>query len=133
MKKYIEENKNCKEMDFIEVLPVENREIQANRTFIPFGRENLIEKTLLKCSKSLKGDMITLMTNNISHSVKEMMLKLNKEIEKEIIAIVENKIKDFKTVLSDEALKSYVVKLFENSIYHFYKDVIICLMKVYLY
>ena len=104
MKKYIEENKNCKEMDFIEVLPVENREIQANRTFIPFGRENLIEKTLLKCSKSLKGDMITLMTNNISHSVKEMMLKLNKEIEKEIIASVENKIKDFKTVLSDEEL-----------------------------
>ena len=123
MKKYIEENKNCKEMDFIEVLPVENREIQANRTFIPFGRENLIKKTLLKCSKSLKGDMITLMTNNISHSVKEMMLKLNKEIEKEIIASVENKIKDFKTVLSDEELKSYVVKLFENSIYHFYKDV----------
>ena len=32
------------------------------------------------------------------------------------------RIKDFKIVLSDGELKSYVVKLFENSICHFYKD-----------
>ena len=66
--------------------------------------------------------MIALMTNNISNSVKEKMLKINKEIENDIIKNVETKIKDFKNVLSDEELKSYVVKLFENSICHFYKD-----------
>ena len=122
MKKYINENKNCKGMNFIEVSPVESTEIRSNRKYIPFGGENLIKKTLLKCSKSLKGDMIALMTNNISNSVKEKMLKINKEIENDIIKNVEIKIKDFKNVLSDEELKSYVVKLFENSICHFYKE-----------
>ena len=122
MKKYINRNKDCKGMNFIEVSPVESTEIRSNRKYIPFGGENLIKKTLLKCSKSLKGDMIALMTNNISNSVKEKMLKINKEIENDIIKNVEIKIKDFKIVLSDEELKSYVVKLFENSICHFYKD-----------
>ena len=137
MKMFI--NQNFKELNFVEVSPAENKEIRSNKIISSFGRENLIKETLSKCSQSLEGDMIVLnfiffkikyniylkleclMTNIISNSVREKMLKINKEIDNDIIKSVENEINDFKTVLSDDELKNYVVKLFENSIYHFYK------------
>ena len=61
------------------------------------------------------------MTDIIRKSAKEKMLQINKEIEEDINTNVYNKIKEFKTVFSDEELKNYVVNLFENYIYHFYK------------
>ena len=121
MQKYIKGNKNCEGMTFIEVSPKENTEIRANKALISFGRENLIKTTLLKCSQSLKGDMITLMIKEISEFVCGRTLEINREIEKDIIKNAENEINNYKTVLSDEELKNYVVKLFEDSIYHFYE------------
>ena len=49
-----------------------------------FGRKQLIQETLLKCSQALEGDLIELMTGVISKSLEVKMLEMNKGIEKDI-------------------------------------------------
>ena len=119
MKKHL--NDNFGQLNFVEISPVDNKVIKSNKSKSSFGGEGLIKETLLKVSNALKGDLIGLMTDIIRKSAKEKMLQINKEIEEDINTNVDNKIKEFKTVFSDEELKNYVVNLFENYIYHFYK------------
>ena len=121
MKAYLIENEYFADKNYVEVSPVDNRIIGTNRIKPSFGGENLIKETLLKCSQSLEGDMIALMTNIILKSVYKNMLEINKGIQNDINKSIDYEINNFKTVLSDEKLKNYVVNLFENSIYHFYK------------
>ena len=49
------------------------------------------------------------------------MLEMNKGIEKDIKISIDLEVNNFKTVLSDEELKNYIVNLFEKYIYYFYK------------
>ena len=119
MKAYL--NEYFADINYVEVSPVEKKIIGSNKIIQSFGGENLIKETLLKCSESLEGDMIALMTNIILKSVCKNMLEINKGIQNDINKSIDYEINNFKTVLSDEELKSYVVNLFENSIYHFYK------------
>ena len=113
--------KNCGDIDFVEVLPVDNKIMGSDEIKSSFGDKNLKEKTLLKCSQALEGDLIELMIEYISESVKSNILDKNKAIEKDIKEKIGNEIKDFKIVLTDEDLKQYIVNLFQKYIFEFYK------------
>ena len=106
---------------FIEVMPIDNKIVGSNIDKASFGGKKLKEETLRKCSEALEGDLIELMTATISESVKNGVFQRNKKIEEDINKNIEYEINEFKTVLTDEELKEYIVNLIQKSIYYFYK------------
>ena len=62
MKKYIE-NKNI-DAQFIKIL-AERKELVNNQYLEAFGLDELVNETLKKCKKAMKGEMRSVMTNNI--------------------------------------------------------------------
>ena len=108
-------------IDFVEVMPVDSKIIEHNINKQAFGRNELIGRTLKKCSEALKGMLIELMIDAITESVKNKMLERNMQIEKDINNNIEYEIKEFKTVLTNEELTNYVVNLFKDNIFYFYK------------
>ena len=112
------------DVNFVKVLPVNNKRLKTNIFQSSFGDEELINKTLLKCSYALESDLIELMTEVISNSIKNQMLSANKKLESDININLEYEFKKFNVVLNDEELKNFIVNLFEKSIYYFYKGYI---------
>ena len=88
-----------------------------------FGKKELLKATLEKCTQSLQGDLINLMTNDIANEIKTEMLEKNKRTLKKIVEnLVNNFIKDFKVVKDDGDLIDYIInniienlKLFKES------------------
>ena len=113
--------KNIGNIDFVEIQPIDDKFIGENEKKFAFGGKELKEKTLQKCSQAMESDLIELMTEAISETVKKEILKENEKIVLDIYKFVEKEINNFKKVLTDEELKNYVVNLFKDSIFYFYK------------
>jgi hypothetical protein len=119
MKKII--TKSLGNIDFVEIQPIEDKIFKSNIKKPAFGGKELKEKTLQKCSKALESELIELMTKAISESVKKGIEEKNNQIVENINKFIEKEINNYKKVLTDDELKNYVVNLFKESIYHFYK------------
>ena len=86
-----------------------------------FGDEELIHETLKRCTKALKGNMISLITQTMSNIIEDYMKKRNLSIEEKINEkIINNFIEKYKCVLFDKDFKNYIVNLLGMSLFDFY-------------
>ena len=120
MDKYIKEN-NIDE-NSIKVLAFRKKLI--NGTILEsYGLSELLVETLDKCRNSLKSDMFSVMDNNISNEIKNVLKKENINI-KIIIRenIIINFIKEY-IVKNDEDFEKYIIDIYGQNIkYFFNKD-----------
>ena len=81
-----------------------------------FGKQELLNVTLEKCTESLQGDLIGLMTNDIAEEIKKDMLGKNQWIFNKIGEnLVDNFIKDFNMVKDDGDFLDYIINtIMEN-------------------
>jgi len=104
------------EKSFIKVLAKEMRKKD------PFGKEELLGKTMEECTKAFQGKMINLMTQNISQNVEKIMINNN---EKDRIKINECIIKKFiekyKIVKTDKDFIKYIIDIFKENLMIFYE------------
>lgn len=102
---------------FVKVLAKTNSKIQ------PFGREQLLNETLKKCTGALKGEMINLMTvaisTHVSNKMKKKILKDEENINNKIIEIF---IKTYNEVLTDENFKNFIVNNLGKNLLSFYNE-----------
>ena len=87
-----------------------------------FGRKELLDLTLDKCTKSLQGDLIDLMCKNISGEIQNEMLNDNKKILKNIQEkIVDKFVQEFIQVLEDGDLINYIINIIVDNLGDFYE------------
>ena len=89
----------------------------------PFGREDLLNETLQKCTGALKGAMINYMTvaisTYVSNKMKKKILRDEENINNQIIEIF---IKTYNVVLSDENFKNFIVNILGKNLLSFYNE-----------
>ena len=120
MNEYI--NKQGTETIFANVL-AKDMEMMDDTIKKAFGEEELLNKTLVKCTTELKGEMINLMTSKISEDIKSNLITNNKEYEKIINNnIIKEFIEKYKYVLKDEEFINYLVNLFGKNLITFYEN-----------
>ena len=103
---------------YIKIL-AERKRLTNGTILEPFGLDELIKETLKKCRKALKGDMCSVMSNNISQEIEKILQKENSEFpsyikEKAVLDFVDN----YK-VKKDEDFINYIVKIFGFNIEYF--------------
>jgi predicted GTPase len=117
MQKYIKE-KNI-DANFIKVL-AERKELVNNSYLEAFGMDELVKVTLEKCKKAMRGEMRSVMTDNISKNIKEILINENSYI---IDYIYQQRILDFvsnyKTVRNDNNFVDYIIYLISFNIKFF--------------
>ena len=126
MKNYIR-NDNKIDNEFIPVL--------AEETDEPFGKKELINTTLKKSKKALKGEMQKIMIEQISKYIESSLKKENEKIIIEIENRTTNYLKlNYKNVLNDEGFILYIAKIFFKHLNYFYdKRNIISKESLYLF
>ena len=88
-----------------------------------FGRDELLNETLRKCTMTLQGDFINFMIDIISDDIKGKILEKNKSLEKEInYKIINNFINDYKCVLNEEEFKNYITEMIGKGLFTFYEN-----------
>jgi hypothetical protein len=117
MQKYIKE-KNI-DANFIKVL-AERKELVNNSYLEAFGMDELVKVTLEKCKKAMRGEMRSVMTDNISKNIKEILINENSYIieyiyQQRIIDFISN----YKTVRNDNDFVDYIIYLISFNIKFF--------------
>ena len=121
MYKYIK--KQDVKTSFVQVLAKDTKIMKSQKIKKAFGGDGLLNKTLLKCTQALKGDMINIMTKIFSDAIKTKLIDYNTEEIKNIGHNIINKfIKEYNYILSDEGFKNHIVLMFGNSLFPFYKN-----------
>jgi predicted GTPase len=117
MQKYIKE-KNI-DANFIKVL-AERKHLVNDNYLEAFGMDELIKETLEKCKKAMRGEMRSVMINNIAKNLEEILINENSYI---IQYIYEQRIVDFisnyKTVKNDNSFINYLIYLISFNIIFF--------------
>ena len=86
-----------------------------------FGRKELLDSTLDKCTKSLQGDLINLMIKKISDEIQKELTDKNNEILSKIQEkIIDKFIKEFDHVKDDGELIDYIINIIVDNIKDFY-------------
>jgi len=120
MSKFIE--KIGLKTSFIKVLAKDMNLMFSGNIRKAFGRNELLNETMKKCTMALQGDMINFMIKTISNDVRQRIITKNKSLEKEINdKIINNFINDYKYVLTDEELKNYIAGMIGNNLFPFYE------------
>ena len=108
---------------FIKVLAKDMKLMFDGKIKKAFGKSELLNETLKKCTMALQGDLINFMTKSISDDVRQEILTENKKLEKKAnYEIIKNFIKEYKYVQNDEELKNYITNLIGNSLFPFYQN-----------
>ena len=112
---------------FIKVL-AERKELDNGTFMEPKGLDELLKETLIKCKKAMQGDMRKVMVENISHYIKDILIKENAFIKKYINEVnITNFIKDRYTIKNDKDFLKFIIDIYGNNIKYFFekeKDII---------
>lgn len=116
MIKYIKEHHI--EGHFIKVLA--DRKKLTNGTYLEsFGLDNLLSETIKKCQKALKGEMRTVMADNIGLHIQKILIEENKKIKQYIKKkIITDFINDYKKK-EDEEFINYIMEIYKKNIIYF--------------
>ena len=105
---------------FVNIM-AEDMTLMNNKIIKAFGKEELIETTLSKCTEALGSNMMKIMLELISKNIKENLIRQNRVIMNNII---NNTKKDFiinyKKVLKDDNFFLYIINIFFNHLNEFY-------------
>ena len=94
---------------FVKIL-AEDVELPNNGRLPSFGKEDLLNITLKKCTEALGGNMITIMIKKISNDIKRIMLDININNEKTLNSLVIDQfINKYNEVLKDEEFMNYII------------------------
>ena len=86
--------------------------IGNNEFIFAKGKDELLQITLEKCTKALKGKMINLMINKISKDLERDIKDKNKENEKNIFNEIINEFtNDYNKILKNEDFIDYIIKI----------------------
>ena len=111
--------------EFIKTL-AEDIELVNGKIKKSFGRKELLNATLQKCTEALQGKMIDVMTDKISEEIKSDMKKNNELKLKEIKEkIIDNFVSKFNILLSDGDFIDYIINVITNNLKDFYDGKII--------
>jgi len=118
MEKYIKEKKI--DANFKKVL-AERKHLVNDQYLNSFGMDELVQETLEKCKKAMKGEMRSVMTKNISNKINEILIGENANINKYIHEqSILHFISNYKSVKKDKDFIDYLIKLISfNSKYFF--------------
>ena len=78
MEKYIKEKKI--DANFKKVL-AERKHLVNDQYLEPFGMDELVQETLEKCKRAMKGEMRSVMTKNISNKINELLIEENEKLK----------------------------------------------------
>ena len=110
MQRYIKDKKI--DASFIQVL-AERKELVTNQFMEPFGLSDLMTQSLEKTKKALKGEMRSVMTNNISTTISASLKKENSYINTYSFENVILKFcQEYNNLLSDDNCLEYIIRLF---------------------
>jgi hypothetical protein len=98
--------------DFVKVCAREV-ELANNGGRLPsFGKEELLNLTLRKCTEALGGNMINIMIKKISNDIKGIMLDINSYNEKALNnLIIDQFTNKYNEVLKDEQFMNYIINM----------------------
>jgi len=109
MQRYIKDKKI--DASFIQVL-AERKELVTNQFMEPFGLSDLMTQSLEKTKKALKGEMRSVMTNNISTTISASLKKENSYINTYSFENVILKFcQEYNNLLSDDNCLEYIISL----------------------
>ena len=119
MENYIKERKI--NASFVSVL-AKPTELVNGQNLEPFGLDELVNVTLEKCKKAMRGKMRSVMTDNITKNLEIKIIEKNKIIkeyiyEKTILEFIGN----FNQVKSDEEFLDYIIKILGINIECFFE------------
>ena len=120
--KEVEEDLRKKNIDnsFVTVI-AEDMSLTDGTIKKAFGKEELIKTTLAKCTKILGSDMLKIMIQLISTSIKEKLIKENEKIMNEIkIKTLNDFFEDYKDVLKDGDFIKYINEIFFKYLNYFF-------------
>lgn len=120
MKEKIEEKKFNN--SFISVM-AEDMLLINNTIKKAFGKDELIETTLIKCTKALGSDMLKIMITLISENIKYNLIMENEKIVKEIKdKAISDFFEDYKEVLEDEDFIMHIMNIFLKNLNYFFNQ-----------
>ena len=120
--KEVEEDLRKKNIDnsFVNVI-AEDMPLTDGTIKKAFGKEELIKTTLVKCTKALGSDMLKIMIQLISTSIKDQLIKENEKILNEIkIKTLNDFFEDYKDVLKDGDFIKYINEIFFKYLNYFF-------------
>jgi predicted GTPase len=118
MQKYIKEKKI--NAYFIQVL-AERKELVNGNFMEPFGLSDLVSRTLDKTRNALKGEMRSVMTNNIAKSISNSLQKENAYIDKYSFEKVILKFcEQYNSINDDNNCKEFIISLFSIYIENYF-------------
>ena len=118
MQKYIKEKKI--NAYFIQVL-AERKELVNGNYMEPFGLSDLVSRTLDKTRNALKGEMRSVMTNNIAKSISNSLQKENAYIDKYSFEKVILKFcEQYNSINDDNNCKEFIISLFSIYIENYF-------------
>ena len=108
---------------FVKIL-AEKVNLPNNMGTLPsFGKEDLLNITLKKCTEALGGNMINIMIRKISNDIKRIMLDINIDNEKTLNnLIIDQFINNYNEVLKDEEFMNYIVCMLGRNLQKFFYD-----------
>ena len=118
MQKYIKDKKI--NAYFIQVL-AERKELVNGNYMEPFGLSDLVSRTLDKTRNALKGEMRSVMTNNIAKSISNSLQKENAYIDKYSFEKVILKFcEQYNSINDDNNCKEFIISLFSIYIENYF-------------
>ena len=105
-------------------LMAEDMPLTNGKILKAFGKEELINTTLKKCTEALGSNMIKIMIQSISNYIKGKLIKENKKIKNQIISKTQKDFSEkYNDFLSDRDFIIYIVNLFFNYFDDFYENI----------
>ena len=91
------------------------------KTINPFGKDNLLNLTLKKCTEAFQGKMIYLITNSISIDIKRKIIEKNSSHKIEIFHKIQNdSIKKYDKILNDNKFQDYLKNILKMDIFYLF-------------
>ena len=118
MKNYLRE-KNIDD-NFVKVLAKETPLENTNDILPVFGKKELLNLTVTKCTEALSGEMIRIMVEKLYKDIKNKMLDNNKKNEGKIKEDIKNEFLNYKKLLEDQPFLDYILNSLGRKLSIFY-------------
>jgi hypothetical protein len=98
-----------------------NMKLVSGRILEAYGKKDLINTTLKNCTKAMESDMLKIMMQEISKSIKKQLIHENRENIKKILDKTKDDfIQNYNGVLNDRDFFEYIVNIFTDNLKYFF-------------
>ena len=98
-----------------------NMKLVSGRILEAYGKKDLINTTLKNCTKAMESDMLKIMMQEISKSIKNQLIQENRENIKKILDKTKDDfIQNYNGVLNDRDFFEYIINIFTDNLKYFF-------------